>query len=88
MPSPWNASMSTLILYFISHLLATQRLDDGQCELEAGLQAAAGENQAIPLHEALRVAVMTPIHHFVFGKWVRCNFASKAYPVSQQSRGT
>lgn len=43
----------------VSHLLAAQRLDDGQSELKAGSRPSAGEDQAVLLHAVLRVAVMT-----------------------------
>lgn len=46
-------------LHLISHLLAAQRLDDGQSELKAGSRPSAGEDQAVLLHAVLRVAVMT-----------------------------
>lgn len=32
--------------------------------------------------------VLTPIHHFVLSQWVCCDFASKTYFMSQQSRRT
>lgn len=46
-------------LHLLSHLLAAQRLDYGESELEAGARPPAREDQAVPLHATLRVAVMT-----------------------------
>lgn len=43
----------------VSHVLAVQCLDDGESKLKAGSRPTAREDQAVPLHTVLRVAVMT-----------------------------